>query len=232
MPATFEEFVLWLVRLEAEDISTQILPPEALDRFLHSYVQLSAALGQLGRDGRNLQRSEIAEISEGVDPNQVFSSTMASKRNPITFENLEGVSIIVKDEYHKVLDTLISEHQRDLTGSAVMREFPGIVVLTQYQLETASRLIPKMVVNSEALQRNFQQSAHLILSEPLYIALILGGFKGDAHHLVNHVLTPLSQASGLPLAVELEKLAQRRRSLQQVIDNIEVEGFDGIFFGC
>jgi len=220
LPDTFEAFVLAKLGLKPAAVSTQILPPEPLSRFLYSYFQLSAVLAQLGNDGRNLQRTEIAEVMEVFEKGQTGSSTMAHKRNPITFENTAGIFKIVKAEFLKVMDCMTSDHQRDLVDSSVMREFPGIVVLVQYQLESLLRLIPKMVVDPEALKRNFQLSANVILAEPIYLALILGGYRGDAHKFVNHTLTPRAKESGNQIIVELEKMARRSQTLQKVLENI------------
>ena len=51
-------------------------------------------------------RTEIAEVAEPFGKDQVGSSTMAHKRNPINFEGLEGGWIKTKNEFGKVLDTL------------------------------------------------------------------------------------------------------------------------------
>lgn len=88
--ASFQQRVLAELNLYPASISTQILPPEPLAYFLYSCLMLSASFGQLGRDCRHLMRSEIAEIGEPFIAGQVGSSTMAQKRNPITFENLCG----------------------------------------------------------------------------------------------------------------------------------------------
>ncbi len=217
---TFEELVLAELGLLPAAISTQILPPEPLARFLFEYTLLSGALAQLSLDCRNLQRAEIAEIGEPFGETQDGSSAMPHKRNPITHENTQGMEIIVKHEFGKVLDALFSEHQRDLTTSAVMREFPGIVVFTQYQLENLNRVIPRISTDRKALQRNLDMNKHLILSEAVCIALVLAGYSGDAHSLVNHTLVPRSQASRRYLIDELQLLAKENPELRPVVDNI------------
>jgi adenylosuccinate lyase len=79
---------------------------------------------------------------------------MAHKRNPINFENLESTWLKNKAEFSKVMDTLISEHQRDLTGSAISRDFPVIVVNVFSQLKTLLRgsppFISRIKVDAEA----------------------------------------------------------------------------------
>ncbi|HZJ41951.1 MAG TPA: lyase family protein, partial [Patescibacteria group bacterium] len=191
----FERAVLKKLGILPAKISTQILPPEPLAYFLFSCTMMSASLAQFGRDGRNLMRTEIGEIAEEFSTNQVGSSTMAHKRNPINFENTEGMWLRTKNEFGKVLDTLISEHQRDLVGSCVARDFPIIIVNLQQQLNTLLRtdsqdrtFLSKISINKENCQKNLQHSAGLVIAEPLYIALQIAGYKGDAHSLVNKVL--------------------------------------------
>ncbi|MBZ9572481.1 adenylosuccinate lyase [Patescibacteria group bacterium] len=216
---SIEEFVLDKLGLLPAEISTQILPPELLADFLHAHVLLSACLAQLGRDCRHLQRSEIQEIREKFEEEQVGSSTMPHKRNPISFENTEGMFINVKNEYGKVLDTLISEHQRDLVGSSPSREFAGIIVFVQYQLERMVKVISKMEIDEKAIKQNFNQNAHLILAEPLYLALQMAGYKGDAHHLVNKTLVPKATPEK-PLISVLEELAKEDPELKEVVNRI------------
>lgn len=201
----YERRVLRKLGLHPAIISSQILPPEPLAYFLFSATMLSASLAQFGRDCRHLMRSEIGEIQEAFDSGQVGSSTMAHKRNPINFENLEGMYLRTKNEFGKVLDTLLSEHQRDLVGSCVARDLPIILVNLTQQLDTllrgkpGQRFLERLTVNEHALQNNLSQSAHLVMAEPVYIALQMAGFEGDAHELVNRQLVKQAQETGQPL---------------------------------
>ncbi|MBI4085073.1 MAG: hypothetical protein HY432_01020 [Candidatus Liptonbacteria bacterium] len=211
----FEARVLEKLGLQPAPISTQILPPEPLAYFLFSCVMLSASLAQFGRDCRHLMRSEIGEIAESFEEGQVGSSTMAHKRNPVNFENLEGMWLRTKNEFGKVLDTLISEHQRDLVGSSVMRDFPIIVVNLTQQLTTLLRknkqgvpFLSRITVDAKACKRNFDKSAKFILAEPIYIALQMVGYPGDAHELVNRKAVPMAQALDIPLIAAVEKIAE------------------------
>jgi len=204
---TFEELVLQRLNLQPAEISTQILPPEPLAYFLHSCAMMSATFAQFGRDCRHLMRSEVGEIAESFAKDQTGSSTMAHKRNPINFENLEGTWLKTKNELGKVLDTLISEHQRDLVGSSIARDFPIILINLQHQLNTLLRpdkktkvpFIARITINRDVCQRNFKTSSDVILAEPMYIALQMTGYSGDAHKLANHTLVPIAQAEGIPL---------------------------------
>jgi len=227
---SFEERVLEKVGLKPAPISTQILPPESLDYFLFSCAMLSASFGQFGRDCRNLMRTEIGEIQEAFESGQVGSSTMAHKRNPINFENLEGMWIKTKNELGKVLDTLISEHQRDLVGSCVARDFPIIIVNLTQQLNTLLRknaagvpFIERITVNSKACRRNFKMSSGVILAEPLYIALQMAGYEGDAHEVVNRLAVPLAIKESVPLILAIGKIAEGDEELQKALSQMPAE---------
>lgn len=229
-PKSFEKSVLAKVGLRPSPISTQILPPEPLAYYLYSCVNLSAALAQFARDCRQLMRSEIGEVREEFVAGQVGSSTMAHKRNPITFENIEGMYIRTKNEFGKVLDTMISEHQRDLVGSCVYRDFPTIIVNLTVQLENLLRendakvpFLSRISVDAEACQRNLGSSAHLVMAEPIYLALQMAGYKGDAHELVNRKLVPVATATGQQLITVLEEQSNEDEELRTVLGQIPEE---------
>jgi len=227
----FEDEVLKKLGLKPAPISTQILPPEPVAYFLFSCTMMSASIAQFGRDCRHLMRSEIGEINEAFSAGQVGSSTMAHKRNPINFENLEGMWLRTKNEFGKVFDTLISEHQRDLVGSCVARDLPIICINLQQQLNTLLRksgdgtFLSKINVDIERCQANLEQSADFVIAEPLYIALQMAGYAGDAHHLVNHTLMPIAKEMGIDLfraaEINADSNPELKIALAQIPDEVK-----------
>ncbi len=221
----FEYLTLDRLNLKASKISTQILPPENFSDFLYACLCTSAALGQFGRDCRHLMRSEIGEVAEFFEAGQIGSSTMSQKRNPINFENLEGMFLRNRAEFIKVTDVLISEHQRDLVGSSIMRDFPIIIINLQQQLDVLNRkkedktFLERITFNEENLEKNFRLNANYILAEPIYLALQLYGYEGDAHKLINE-LTPIAQKNKTSLLFQLTKLAENDEKLNEVIMTI------------
>jgi len=228
---SFEERVLAKLDLLPARISTQILPPEPLAYYLFSCTMMSAALAQLGNDCRHLMRTEIGEIGEPFAAGQVGSSTMAHKRNPINYENTVGMWVKTRNELGKVLDTLVSEHQRDLTGSSVMRDFPIIVINLVQQMSTLLRkggsdkrpFLSRITVDRKACNRNFKMQAGVVTAEPIYLALQMAGYEGDAHELVNHQLMPRATQDDMSLATALRQMATEDSALWQVVQRIPPE---------
>ncbi|MFA5163656.1 MAG: lyase family protein [Patescibacteria group bacterium] len=221
---SLESLVLKELGLKPARISTQILPPEPLAYFLFSCTMTSATLGQFGRDCRHLMRSEIAEVAESFEAHQVGSSTMAHKRNPITFENLEGTWLKTKCEFNKVFEILISEHQRDLVGSSILRDLPIIVINLQQQLNTLNKknkagvpFLKRISIDETNCRRNFQQNAGYILAEPIYLALQMHGYEKDAHKLVNEVLMKIAKEKKINLFEALQLQAREDAEIAGIL---------------
>jgi len=207
---TFEERVMRKLLLRAAPVCTQIVPPEPMARYLFACFQTIATFGQFGNDARHLMRTEIAELSEPFESGQVGSSAMPRKRNPITFEGLCGAYTDAVAEFMKVMLTSISDHQRDLTGSSVMRDFPTMLVLLVRQLDPLLRqdkqgraFLRRIQIDKDACMQNLGESGPYVIAEPLYLAMQLHGFTGDAHHLVNHELVPGVANSACPNLVDV-----------------------------
>ncbi|MEK7628165.1 MAG: lyase family protein [Patescibacteria group bacterium] len=227
---SFEARVLSRLGLRSAVVSTQIVPPEPLAHYLQSAVLLSSVVGQLGRDCRHLMRPEIGEISEGFSKGQVGSSTMAHKRNPKTFEQLEGMAILAQSEYSKVLATLISEHQRDLVGSSIARTFPLILIYLAQQLETLLReknglsFIERIKFGTSCAGEKVRQEGRATLAELLYCALQYAGYPKDAHMLVSEKIAPLLHSGMRPVhAVHAVAVSEKDDALQEAWTRIPRE---------
>lgn len=226
----FETELLTKLHLKPATISTQVVPPEPLAEYLFACLECSAALGQFGRDCRNLMRSEIGEVVELYEEGQVGSSTMAHKRNPINFESLEGMWQRNRAEFGKVLDTFISEHQRDLTGSALLRDLPIIVVNLTQQLNTLLRtdkagrtFLSRVRIDADACRRNLYLKHNVLTAEAAYIGLQFAGYNGDAHELINRRIVPDTERAGPTIWHSLKGAAADDESLARALERLTPE---------
>ena len=230
-PEEFEREVLAVLNIKPAAISTQIVPPEPMSDFVHAIISSFSVLANFCDDMRHLQRSEIGEVMERVAEEQVGSSTMPHKRNPIGFESVK--SLWKKFMPHVVTMHLdqISEHQRDLTNSASQRYTQELLVAFDYCVRKLKSISERLEVDRARMQENFMRARDNIIAEPLYILLSYYGHP-DAHEYVrrksvqaykeNKSLKELI-ASDEEILLYLEKFTSKQR--ERVFD---VEKYTGI----
>ncbi|ADQ15659.1 lyase family protein [Halanaerobium hydrogeniformans] len=196
-PEEFEKEVLAELGLKAGEHSTQIVAAEAITDFIHSLVSTFGVLAAFADDMRHLQRSEIAEIGEHFAEEQVGSSTMPHKRNPINYENVKSMWKAFMPQMNTIYMDQLSEHQRDLTNSASSRFVPELIAALISAAARLNRVSKKMLVDQENIKKNFEQNKRMIVAEPLYILLAAAGHP-DAHEAVRK-LTLKAQSTDLSL---------------------------------
>ena len=170
-PLAFEKSLLARLGLEPAPYSTQIIPAEGIVRLIDELTISAGIMANLGHDMRHLQRSEIAEVRERFESGQTGSSTMAHKRNPWNFENVISMSKQVTAQAVNANLNLPSEHQRDLTDSASARFYGVVFASVASMAERLNRIMGKLEVDEEAMQRNLHLTGGAIAAEPLYLLL-------------------------------------------------------------
>jgi len=185
-PPAFEENLLNSLGLKPAEHSTQILPPEYLTDYFHSLVSTLGVLADLSDDMRHLQRSEISEVGEAFQEDQVGSSTMPQKRNPINFENVKGSWKTFLPRMFTVYQDQLSEHQRDLTNSTTARYYPEIPIGLFLAAHRLNRVFKRFVVDKKQMKSNLAAGKSLLAAEPLYILLAREGHP-DAHEAVRQL---------------------------------------------
>lgn len=197
--------------LPAATHSTQIVEAEGWSDLAHACASAMGVMANVADDMRHLQRSEIAEVAERFEGEQVGSSTMPQKRNPVAFENVKS---IWKAMAPRVLTTYmdqISEHQRDLTNSASQRFLPELVASCAYAAARLEASLAGIRVDRERMRVNLAASRASIVAEPLYVLLARHGHD-DAHEVVRR-LTLESERSRRPIL----EIAAQHAELRDVI---------------
>lgn len=213
-----ETVLMKMLGLPKAEGSTQIAPPEATARYYFELVLLSGIMGNLGEDIRILQSSQFGEI---LSASSSSSAMPHKKANPIAAENDAGMHVSVIAENMKVVLTLISELQRDLRWSNVMRSYSAVAVYAYQQLLTTQKLLNSLKIDKRQCARNFNKSAKLVVAELLHLSLQMNEFP-NTHHFVNKVIVPAAAKSRRNLAEEMEKAVKKRirnKSLQRAWTN-------------
>src|SRR6266852_7411156 len=185
-PRALEGRFLRTLGLPAAPVSTQIVPPEGWADLAHACITALGAMANLADDMRQLQRSEIGEVAESFAADQVGSSTMPHKRNPVSFENVKSIWKAIAPRMLTTYMDQISEHQRDLTNSASQRFLGEILAATTYAAGRLASSLDGLRVDRERLKANLAMSRGAIAAEPLYVLLAKYGHP-DAHEAVRRL---------------------------------------------
>lgn len=192
-----EAETLKLLNLTQINAPTQITNQEELANYYSQLLLSFGTLADLANDFRQLQRTEIAEVSEGTTERQVGSSTMPQKRNPIGWENIISHYKAALPRIITSYLNLISEHQRDLTDSAANRYlFAEILNSFLYSVRRCSSMLQKLEIDVKRMRINFQVNATFELAEPAYILLARSGIA-NAHEVIKRIARQAHQ-DGVP----------------------------------
>jgi adenylosuccinate lyase len=193
-PRALERRFLASLQLHAAPVSTQIVPPEGWTDLAHACVSALGVMANLADDMRQLQRSEIGEVAESFAAEQVGSSTMPHKRNPVSFENVKSIWKAIAPRMLTTYMDQISEHQRDLTNSASQRFLGEILAATTYAAGRLASSLDGMRVDRDRLKANLAMSRGAIAAEPLYVILAKYGHP-DAHEAVRRLTLEAERGS-------------------------------------
>jgi len=176
-----EEIACELLGLSVEPHSTQIIQR---DRHAHFFTSLALAGGGFERlcvELRHLQRTEVLEAEEGFAKGQKGSSAMPHKKNPISAENMAGLSRLLRTNAMASLENMPLWHERDISHSSVERVImPDSTILADYILHRLSGLLDNLRVIPENMERNLKGSFGLYFSQRLLLALVDTGMDRQA----------------------------------------------------
>src|SRR6202042_291219 len=150
-----EEYVCDKLGLKAAAISTQIIQRDRHAEFMNTLALIASSIDRWATEFRHLQRSEVLEVEEFFAAGQKGSSAMPHKRNPITGEKLSGLARVIRGHAVAALENVALWHERDISHSSVERIiFPDTCILIDYMLVTLRRLVDRLLVYPENMERN------------------------------------------------------------------------------
>lgn len=178
-----EEFVCKRLGLKPAPVSTQIIQRDRHAQVLVTLAMIASSLENFATEMRNLQRTEILEVQEMFLPGQRGSSAMPHKRNPWRFETICGLARIVRANAQPAMENIVSWHERDLTNSSAERIIiPDSFLATDFMLNSMARLLERLEVRKENMQRNLEMMGQLVYSEHVLLALVRKGMtREDAY---------------------------------------------------
>ena len=175
-----ESYVCEKLGLAPASASTQIIQRDRYAEFLWSLAMIGTSLEKFAVELRNLQRTEIREVEEGFGKGQKGSSAMPHKKNPITGEQICGLSRVLRGNLLVALENVPLWHERDISHSSAERIIlPDSCILADYLLQTFRKLLEGMVVYPENMRKNLEKSRGLVFSERVLLALVERGLTRE-----------------------------------------------------
>ncbi len=181
-----EEYVCGRLGLTQAPASTQIIQRDRYAEFLWALAMIGTSLEKFALEIRHLQRTEVREVEEGFSVGQKGSSAMPHKKNPITAEQICGLSRVLRGYLFTALENIPLWHERDISHSSAERiVLPDACILVDYLLQTFARLLLGIVVYPENMKKNLEKSRGLVFSERVLLALIAKGLtRQEAYSVV------------------------------------------------
>jgi adenylosuccinate lyase len=194
LSAKLESRTMASLGLQVDEAPTQITGRDRLAEFAFWLAMVASTLDRLATEVRNLQRTEIAELSEPFEEGkQVGSSTMAQKRNPINSENVSSLARFVRALPQPALENMVQWHERDLANSANERFlYSHGVILLDEMLTRMKVIVDGWRVYPERMLENMSISGGAVMSEALMLELTKRGMgRQEAHELLRNLTRDL-----------------------------------------
>lgn len=152
-----DEFLKKELGLQRQQHTTQIEHYDMMAASFDALCRINTILTDLCRDMWTYISMEY--FRQKVKKDEVGSSAMPHKVNPIDFENAEGNFGVANALFHHLSEKLpISRLQRDLTDSTVLRNIGVPFAHTLIALQSLEKGLSKLVLNKEKMDADLDHN--------------------------------------------------------------------------
>jgi adenylosuccinate lyase len=186
VPPSVEARVMDALGLEAETVSTQVVPRDRHAEVGQAIALAGSGLERFATEVRNLQRTEVREVEEPFAEGQKGSSAMPHKRNPILSERICGLARVLRGYAQTGLENVALWHERDISHSSAERVIlPDATILLDYIQHLGIRLVDGITIDAERMLENLELTHGALHSQRALTALVEAGMsRDDAYRLV------------------------------------------------
>ena len=150
-------FIHNTLRLRRTPLTTQIEPYDNLAALFDALKRLNVILTDLCRDV--WLYISMGYFGQKIEADEVGSSAMPHKVNPIDFENAEGNLGVANALFeHFAAKLPVSRLQRDLTDSTVLRSAGAALAYSLIAYKAVRRGLGKIIVNKEKIDADLDQN--------------------------------------------------------------------------
>lgn len=161
-------------------IATQTLQRDRHAFYMSILALIASQLEKMAVEIRHLSRTEVGEVSEYFSIHQKGSSAMPHKRNPISSENISGLSRVVRGYMMSSYENIALWHERDISHSSVERIIlQDATSLVDYMLHRFTKTLASLVIKPEKMLKNIQLTHGVIFAQSILNHLIHKGMNRE-----------------------------------------------------
>jgi adenylosuccinate lyase len=214
-----------ILGLPVEAVSTQVIPRDRIAKMVSIHGLIASAIERLCVEIRHLHRSDVFEVYEGFSKGQKGSSTMPHKKNPISTENLTGMSRMLRSHVSIALENCVLWHERDISHSSAERFYlPDNFGILVYSLRRLKNTIDNLVVQKDVIEDRVKGTSAYLSSFYLHFLVANTPFlREDCYKIVQQVAFALKPGESFSAGLQ-----QIMKSEHGITLDIPEMGFDGI----
>ncbi len=159
-------------------------------KVLQSLSNISQTLYKIMNDIRLL--SGKMEIYEAFSKEQIGSSAMPYKKNPIQCEQICSLSRFIIQQTDSMIQTYINQWlERSLDDSAIKRIiYPETLMLIEYLLNKSIIVIDNLCIKTDEIEKNIEEHMCELMSEEIILKGIEMGYdRQDLHERIRILFT-------------------------------------------
>ncbi len=219
----FQSIVSDILNLKSANISTQTLQRDRHAFYVSQLALVGSELEKIALEIRHLSRTEVREVSEKFSENQKGSSAMPHKKNPISSENITGLSRVLRGYMVTAFENIPLWHERDISHSSAERIIlADATTLLDYMLIRMTNTLEGLVINEKQISQNIELTYGVIFAQEALNQLIKSGMnREDAYDLIQRLaLHSLSTKT---------HFKDQLQSHQEVLSHLSLEQIELIF---
>lgn len=180
VPPEVEAYALEKFGLKPEPVPTQVVPRDRYAYFIVACSLLSSAIERIALNIRISQMTEIGEMTEPFEEEQMGSSIMPHKKNPVLSENLTGIARTIRSAVVPALENISLLMERDISHSSAERIiFPQVCILSDFALSRLKLLLEGLKVDEDKIKKNLEISMGMILSSRALFEMVVAGYDRE-----------------------------------------------------